>query len=149
MQLRLTRDTSDNLGTRGTIAAGDVVVQTLERPWIPAANSRGGTKGISCVPPGLYRLERHDSEAHPKTWALVNHALDVYHYDEQVPTGKVARTLVLIHPANRVGELRGCIAPGMRRTNWGSQPVVEQSVVAMERLKKVVAWVDGNTLEIV
>ena len=104
-------------------------IYTLERPWVPAMTPASdllspppcGRKGVSCIPPGVYRLEPHDSEDHPGTFALVNEKLWVYHHDTDVPTWRkgVARTEVLIHPANLVGQLRGCIAPGLSYGSGG------------------------------
>jgi hypothetical protein len=75
-----------------------------------------GRKGVSCIPRGSYRLEKHSSDAHPDTFALTNPDLWVYHWDSEVPPDQkgFARTAVLIHPANYPEELRGCIAPGLR-----------------------------------
>ena len=33
----------------------------------------GGAPGRSCVPPGIYQLERHNTPHHPFTWALQYH----------------------------------------------------------------------------
>jgi hypothetical protein len=68
--------------------------------------------------------------------ALVNEALWVYHLDEDVPAERrgYARTAVLIHPANYVAELRGCIAPGWERVGF----TVQDSRRAFEQLR--VAW---------
>src|SRR5690349_5576149 len=85
--------------TLGLLFAGDLSLVSIERPWVPAPDSRGGTKGISCVPPGLYQLVGHNSDAHPMTWALVNEDLDVAHFPKPGDAGGV-RTAVLIHPAN-------------------------------------------------
>lgn len=108
-------------------------IYTLERPWVPAGWSEAagnpheripcGVKGVSCVPPGIYQLEPHNTEAHPLSLALINPDLWVYHYPYDVPASraKYARTAVLIHPANFPEELRGCIAPGFERdTGRGS-----------------------------
>lgn len=117
MELELFRDYRDSSCTLGTIEAFGKKLHTMERPWVPSTQSVAGTKGVSCVAPGRYRLERHDSEAHPNVVALVNAALDVYHWEEQVPVARrgMARTVVLIHAANYADELRGCIAPGLLR----------------------------------
>ena len=121
---------------------------TLERPWIPSPDSKGGTKGISCVPLGTYRLVRHDTEAHPHTWALVNEALDVVHLPSD-STNPLARSAVLIHPANHPHELRGCIAPGTRTVHdeHGSYAVAD-SRKAMKLLTDTVPWTDEHVLEI-
>lgn len=104
MRLVLRRDYRADNCTMGVLSfstpAEDFVAQTMERPWIPMPGARGGLSGKSCVPQGDYRLERHNSEAHPNTWALVNPELDVIHYeDEHKP---LARCLVLIQDRKSV-----------------------------------------------
>ncbi len=117
MELELFRDYRDPSCTLGTVESFGRRFQTMERPWVPSPDSPAGTKGVSCVAPGRYRLFRHNSEAHPNVWALVNPSLDVYHFEADVPADRrgKARTAVLIHSANWAEELRGCIAPGKER----------------------------------
>jgi hypothetical protein len=121
--LTLFRESSSSFATLGYFDTSPHRIFTLERPWVPASPFAAddfivcGRKGVSCVPPGLYRLVPHNTEAHPHTVALVNPDLWVYHLDDDVPSHQrgYARTAVLIHPANYVAELRGCIAPGWAR----------------------------------
>lgn len=126
-------------------------IYTLERPWVPCVSGPPpagnmfpppcGQKGVSCIPPGVYDLVPHNTEAHPDTFALVNPDLWVYHFDSDVPREKrgYARTAVLIHPANWVEELRGCIAPGMHRQLIapvaGRPPMIERSREAFALLR--------------
>ena len=127
--------------------AEDFVCQTMERPWIAMPGYKGGLSGKSCVPEGTYRLVTHSSEAHPKTWALVNPDLDVVHYPEDGRDG--VRALVLIHVANYARELRGCIAPGRLRTlDSSGTRMVAQSLFAMSDIKRLLPWDDSHTLEI-
>ncbi len=151
MNLLLRRDFRADNCTLGVLSfstpSEDFVAQTMERPWIPMPGSRGGLSGKSCVPPGEYRLERHNSEAHPNTWALVNHELDVHHWeDREHPEW---RALVVIHIANLARELRGCIAPGRRRTveDDGTHAVTD-SRLTMDELKRLLPWNDTHVLEI-
>lgn len=144
MNLTLTRDSDNGRCTLGTLRINGGLFQTLERPWQPGPP--GGVKGASCVPPGLYRLFRHDTEAHPRSFALVNEALGVYHYE--VPPGQQGRTACLIHIANWVSELRGCVAIGMARTQNGDEWMLRQSKVAIDQFYSLVPWIDGHTLEI-
>lgn len=102
-------------------------IYSLERPWVPENRvcratpgqkplvAPCGVKGVSCVPPGIYKLESHMSEDHPGTLALFNPDLWVYHTEYEVPPHQkgFARTAVLIHPATWPEQLRGCIAPGL------------------------------------
>lgn len=151
MNLLLQRDYRGDTCTMGVLSfstpAEDFVCQTMERPWIAMPGSKGGLSGKSCVPPGVYNLETHDSEAHPKTWALVNPDLDVVHYEGD---GRSAtRCLVLIHVANYSRELRGCIAPGrLRALDSYGERMIAQSKLAMIDIKRLLPWTNEHTLTI-
>lgn len=141
MNLILTRDRDTGQCTLGVLHLNGSTFQSLERPWVPGVP--GGTKGVSCVPVGLYRLVRHDTEAHPRTFALVNENLSVYHLGP--PAGRQGRTACLIHVANYVSELRGCIALGMERAG----ETLKQSKIAVDKFYASVPWMDNeHTLEI-
>lgn len=147
MKIQLLRDYRGDDCTLGklhvTAPGQDYICDTIERPWIAMPGSRGGLSGKSCVPEGLYRLERHSSEAHPDTWALVNPDLDVLHYEDRNRPN--ARCLVLIHPANRSRELRGCIAPGLRRTvDADGFHMVTSSRLAMLEIRRLVLPYPGD-----
>ena len=148
MRLTLTREPTRSADcTLGLLLVGNQQFCTIERPWIPSTESLGGTKGVSCVPRGIYRLVRHNTEAHPQTWALVNEDLDVIH--QPMAAKPNARTAVLIHPANWAHELRGCIAPGMRTTRDAEgRFMVADSKRAMRQIQTLVPWIDGHTLEV-
>lgn len=141
MRLALQREPSQPDCTLGLLHVADLTLCTIERPWIPSASGKGGAQGISCVPVGIYRLVRHDTEAHPKTWALVNEELDVLHLpDSRSPH---ARTAVLIHAANWAYELRGCIAPGVRAgKDEAGRHMVVSSKQAMSLIRARVPWVE-------
>lgn len=143
MNLLLTRDYEGTDCTQGKLTCDGYSAETMERPWMPKDDAPCGKKGASCVPRGLYRLVPHDSEAHPKTWALVNPKLWVYHWDSDVPELQkgCARTLVLIHAANWVEELRGCVAPGRGRAIEPSgRRMVTQSRLAVVQLQAAIRW---------
>jgi Family of unknown function (DUF5675) len=151
MKILLRRDYHADTCTLGVLSfstpSEDFVCQTMERPWIAMPGSKGGLSGKSCVPPGIYKLEPHNSEAHPNTWALVNPDLDVIHYED--PLKPYARALVLIHVANYARELRGCIAPGYSRAvDSEGTHMVTQSKRAMIDIKRLLPWDGSNTLEI-
>lgn len=144
MILVLTRDNPTGPDcTLGLLSLGDHQWQTLERPWIPVEGSRGGACGISSVPLGSYRLERHNTSKHPHTWAIVNPELGVVH--DPAPG---MRSDILIHPANFVSQLEGCIAVGKGRRFIG-QWQITQSRIAFEELTSMLPWTDEHTLEIV
>lgn len=144
MNLNLTRSLDNGQCTLGRLDLLGIELQSLERPWI--SGSTGGMPGRSCVPCGTYQLVLHDTEAHPKTFALVNEALGVYHYS--VPQGRQGRTAVLIHVANRSQELRGCIALGMSRVLVAGEWRIAESRKAIDMFYSRVSWKDGHTLTI-
>lgn len=140
MNLALVRDIDNGRCTLGTLQIGSAVFQSLERPWIPG--QPGGEKGISCVPTGRYDLMLHDTEAHPRSFALVNPVLHVYHLT--LPRGEQGRTACLIHIANFPSEIRGCIALGMER----AVDSIRLSRRAIDQFYDMVRWVPGHTLDI-
>lgn len=149
MNLTLTRDYRDPMCTLGVLVVNGLKLQTMERPWVPSDLNLCGMKGISCVPAGAYKLLPHNSEAHPKVWALVNPKLGVYHWDADVPfTCALARTMVLIHAANWPEELRGCIAVGKARAKVGGRWMVQQSRDALNELRNAVSTTYDLTLSI-
>jgi len=64
---------------------------SLELPW------RNNQRNISCIPEGVYQVRKRRSDAFGTHFHILN-----------VPN----RDLILIHEANHVHELRGCIAIG-------------------------------------
>lgn len=121
------------MGSFGHLKAGDLELVTVEREWLD------NKPGVSCVPEGVYRLERHSSQKKwiGETWALVNHDLGVYHFADP----KAIRTAILIHIANHQGQLQGCIGVGSQfgcvgayeALTWG----VWNSTKSMEKLSDV------------
>lgn len=139
MILHLVRDNPTGPDcTLGLLSLEDRNWQTLERPWIPDPLYRGGQPHISCVPAGTYQLVRHNTEKHPHTFALVNPELGVVH--EPAPG---MRSDILIHPANFVHELEGCIAIGKYR-RWMNEWSVTASRVAFAELQSALPWVDNE-----
>lgn len=133
----LRRSTGDPLRTTGILQmpASGVVFATIERPWIENPNGPGGKSRESCVPPGLYTVIPHHSVHFPNTYALVNHKLGVYYQPDDVPEGqKWGRTAILIHVANRVRDVIGCIGIGLEHGKLESEPAVLKSTLAMRQL---------------
>lgn len=154
LKLELMRDVRTPTETLGWLRIGAHNFETIERNWFagPGDSIIAGKKGVSCVPVGTYRLERHDTEAHPNTWALVNHDLFVYHWPWEVPASLLAtaRTVCLIHPANFASELRGCIAPGMERLRQANGAwMVTRSRLAMEIIRNAVGSESDLQLSII
>ncbi|HEG4440073.1 DUF5675 family protein [Vibrio gazogenes] len=79
---------------------GNAMLKAIERPW------KNNAPGISCIPEGTYDLIPHNSPKFGSCYALEAPELGVTIF------GPSLRTHILIHPANRVSELEGCIALG-------------------------------------
>lgn len=142
MNLTLQRTAQSNECTQGILSLPGSVLYTLELPWIDDPDFPGGEPDRSCVPTGVYALALHDTEKHPKTFALVNEDLGVIHEpDASRPNARVA---CLIHVANFPNELEGCIGVG---TATGTC-TVRSSRMALEEFKEAVPWEAGHTLTI-
>lgn len=97
---------------------------SLELPWLD------NQSGVSCIPEGEYELLKRHSDKHG--WHL-----------HLQGTGK--RKLILIHEANYISQLRGCIAPVTTiensKTGWRSGIAVDKieklAFAAIERGEKV------------
>jgi len=129
-------------------AAGQVFA-AVEQPWLADADHPAGVPFHSCVPAGIYELEPHDTERHPNCWALVNHDLGVYHWDDP----HAHRTACLIHVANWPHNVEGCIGPG-RKLGYvanasGKQWLgVNDSGAVLDILRKALDPKQEHTLEI-
>ena len=121
--------------TLGWLQYHGMRVATIERPWIPVQEHRGGKVRESCVPDGKYQLIRHSSEKFPDVFALINEELDVRYQ----PSSKAGRAAILIHKGNAVGDVIGCIAVGMAHGRLGGQPAVLRSAEALDELRAAFA----------
>jgi len=72
------------------------VVHTLELPWLD------NKKGESCIPLGSYIVEKRNSSKYGDHFHIIN---------------VEGRSFILIHNANYVRQLRGCIAVGNSHTD--------------------------------
>lgn len=84
-----------NVIDKNTLKA-DITARTVELPW------KDNQRNISCIPPGKYPGELRTSEKY-----------GLHVHIKKVPN----RSYILIHPANFVRQLRGCIAPGKAHTD--------------------------------
>jgi hypothetical protein len=103
----------------------------------------------SCVPVGTYTLQPHQSVNFPNTYALVNPSLGVWYQPHQIPAGqKWGRSAILIHVANRVRDLVGCIGIGKEHGAIQGEPAVLRSTLAMRELDLILNR-HMHTIEIV
>lgn len=141
LTLTLVRDLQTPIETLGYLSLRDRKWPSIEKPWVEDPRSLAGHKGASSVPLGEYRLVPHNSEKHPRVWALLNPALEIYHWDWEVPKARVgiARTLCLIHVANYAAELEGCVAIGKTRVKSANSAwMVTNSRDAINELRSAI-----------
>jgi hypothetical protein len=74
---------------------------TVEREWKDNRPYIKGKQSGSCIPAGWYDVEFYIHPTWGKTWVV-----------KDVPN----RSDIMIHPANYMKQLQGCVAPGM---NYG------------------------------
>ena len=99
--------------TYGVILVNDTPrCVTFELPW------KDNQPEVSCIPDDIYQVIPHNSEAHPNVWEI---------------TGVKNRTAILIHEANTVSDLLGCVGAGTSYFNGG----ILQSKAAIVLLRTV------------
>lgn len=141
LDLHMIRDLREPYCTLGVLTVGGHKLHTMERPWLPNPDGgRSGRRFESCVSDGTYKLEPHRSEKFGNVWALVNPALDVVHWPDDVPRGREAQTraAILVHAANFWHEVLGCIGPGRARTKVNGRWMVTSSRDALNVIRTVV-----------
>lgn len=122
MKLVAIRSNNDRqtLGNMLAIDDTDIVFQckTLELPW------KQNQRKVSCIPDGEYEVVRHES---PKFGACF--------WVKDVPS----RDSILIHPANYVSDLLGCIGVGQAHTDINKDGLrdLTNSKKTMETLLKL------------
>ena len=137
--IRLVRDSDNsddraNSGTYGRIIAGDISLHSMERPWIPSSEWPSGKPMESCFPVGTYDLVKEYSPKYGKSmYYVVNPDHGVYLRKED-RFHDWERWGCMIHPANWVHQINGCVAPGMSRGVIGDSYGVGSSRSAVEKL---------------
>lgn len=104
------------------------IMVTLEDPW------HANDQSISCIPAGVYKTERHNTETHPDTWHIV---------------GVTGRSAILIHTGNTSDDTEGCILVGSEYGELNGKPAVLKSAKAMDKFKALVEGLDTFQLIIV
>lgn len=105
-----------------------VRLATLELPW------KDNQRNISCIPEGTYMCVPRSSVKHGAHFHLVN-----------VPQ----RSLILIHVANYISQLQGCIAPGMQHSDINKDGIMDvaSSGAAMNIIRRM-CWHSGLMLRV-
>lgn len=126
---RLTRLTTGSHGTFGALQwNGTIHCGTLELPW------KANRPTESCVPAGTYRIRRVNSPKFGNVFAL----MDVD-----------GRTGILIHSANKLSQLLGCIALGEQFAYLDGKPAILASGAAMKEFMDALVGYDEAILTIV
>ena len=100
MELELKR-TYNPGGVTGVLqCCGEHLAYTLEQPW------RDNKIGVSCIPEGEYEIGLKFYGRYHDKW----HGHDWYQ-GVLILEGTSPRAEILIHPANYINEIRGCICP--------------------------------------
>lgn len=141
MELTLTRTESVADGTFGLLrVTPSLMLHTLEDDW------RDNERGESCIPAGVYLLERTIYRKH--------------NYETFEITGVPNRSRILIHPGNTEEDTMGCILVGLRQgyvkvpfdEDTHAKDVTKRAVVASQeafrRFMREMAGVDEAELEI-
>jgi len=134
--VRLERFGHDVYATWGRLYIWGDIFFTVERPW---AHNRPNE---SCIPTGMYHLKRHDSEAHPASWAIIGDSVSLYEFENMPRFG------CLIHPANFALEVEGCIAVGNSIANIGGVVGVTSSTSTLARIDAMLLQIENPLLEI-
>ncbi len=99
-----------------TISGTDVKLATIEQPWVPNPNGeKGGKPFQSCVPDGMYKLLPWKRPSGAEVYLMLNPDLGVHKLPADHEAGN-GRDLCLIHLANFVTDIAGCVGPGLKRT---------------------------------
>lgn len=88
------------IGTFGILTFGDFKCYTVERPWLENASH------VSCIPEGDYTAVLYNSPKFGKVYAITGGTVSLY------ADAQHARSAILIHPANTMDDLEGCVGLG-------------------------------------
>lgn len=85
---------------------------SLERPWLPSGEFPDGEPMESCVPAGLYNIIKEFSPKYGKgMYYLINEDIGIYLRKEDRQE-EWQRWGCMLHPANWVKQINGCVALG-------------------------------------
>ena len=101
---------------------------TLELPW------KENQHDISCIPVGTYTVKRVITTGHGECFEVLS-----------VPN----RTAILIHKANTVKDLRGCIGVGEKFDPVSGVDGIAESAIGYDEFWRKLTGVDAFTLRII
>ena len=144
MNLELVRFAYTPTETQGRLYGDGFACYTIERPWVKS-ETPGGKPFESCIPDGEYDLVPFLRPSGVRTFAMVNPDLGVFF---EKPDGRPGRYLCLIHSANFVNQVNGCVAPGAARRMQKGRMMVTSSRLTMSKILERVSWRSGHSISI-
>lgn len=133
MIIELERYSLSETETEGVLSVGSKKYATIEPSLF--------RKKYGAVPPGDYLLVPHNGQKYKNVFALLADDERKVHPTQRPDSKRVA---ILIHAANLASELKGCIAPGLKRgfirlsSNKELQPAVINSKTALDEINAVI-----------
>lgn len=118
-------------GTFGLLSLKDQTWYTLERPWL------GNVVNVSCIPEGIYTVKLDLFYKPDGTNYACYQIMDV-----------PGRTLIKMHRANIVTELKGCVALGTSLGRYKGMWSVAYSKKALDKFMSAMGGRDEATLKI-
>ena len=122
MELILTRFCYSSMGTFGKLEGLNLSMLTIEDPW------HNNEPNNSCIPDGPYTAKRTHRPKHGNTFVLINEDLKIAEYPKPG-----MRSSCLIHIANTILDVEGCIGLGERLGCLGSNWAILDSGIAINR----------------
>jgi len=128
---RLRDDGQETLGTLIVYDELDKVFEckTLELPW------KNNETNVSCIPKGIYHVSHRESEKYG---------------DHLIVEDVKGRTYILIHVANYVSQIEGCIGVGKKYADIDGDGLLDitSSRATLKKLISIVP-IEGMSLEII
>lgn len=123
-------------GTFGVLTFGDFTCFTVERPWL------NNQAKVSCIPEGDYTAIAYNSPKFGSVFAITGGTVSLY------PDSTHARSAVLIHPANTMDDLEGCVGLGSDHGTINGVPGVINSRVTIAKFYELLAGQTSVSLSI-
>ena len=135
--MRLTRYGYTPMGTFGEIELPNGArLQTVELPW------RGNEQSVSCIPSGTYALRKRLS-------GVVKRSSGGKYSQGWEVTSVPGRTYIMVHVANTIDDLEGCIGVGAALGFVAGKWAVTSSAVAFDEFMDALRGQNEWLLEIV
>lgn len=123
-------------GTFGVLTYGDFKCFTVERPWL------NNQAKVSCIPEGEYVAVAYKSPKFGNVFAITGGTVSLF------PDANHARSAVLIHPANTMDDLEGCVGLGSDHGTINGKPGVTNSRTTIAKFYELLAGQNNVLLSI-